>query len=65
MSYTFSKESFSYILEKENAKKKKKKKNAYILGNGTLLYFSKQKLLKTSYISGSNFPSLKNKKSLS
>ena len=64
MSYTFSKESFSYILEKENAKKKKKK-NAYILGNGTLLYFSKQKLLKTSYISGSNFPSLKNKKSLS
>ena len=43
MSYTFSKESFSYILEKENAKKKKKK-NAYILGNGTLLYFSKQKL---------------------
>ena len=48
MSYTFSKENFSYILEKENAKKKKKKKkkkkNAYILGNGTLLYFSKQKL---------------------
>ena len=45
MSYTFSKESFSYILEKENAKKKRKKrKSAYILGNGTLLYFSKQKL---------------------
>ena len=43
MSYTFSKENFSYILEKENAKKKKKK-NAYISGNGTLLYFSKQKL---------------------
>ena len=34
----------------------------YISGKGTLLYFRKQKVQKTSYISGSNFPSLKNDK---
>ena len=36
------------------------KKN-YISGNGTFLYFRKQKLYKTSYISVSNFPSSKSK----
>ena len=50
--YTFSKESFSYISESGNPKK-------------DFLYFRKQNFLifqETSYISGSNFPSPKNKK---
>ena len=48
----------SYILGNGNPPK-----NLYILGNGSFLYFRKQKPKKT-YISGSNFPISKNKKNL-
>ena len=41
------------------------KKNPYISAKGTFLYFRKQKLLKNSYISESNFlRSIKKKKKI-
>ena len=47
-------EKISYILTREIF--------SYISGNRTFLYFRKRKPLKTSYISGSNFPCSKNEK---